>query len=736
MPFSSSLTGPVRGVRPGVGRRLLALTAAAAGCLLATAPSVLADTRVAIQTGDFGAGASGRVLRIVEERDLFANEPMRVSVTPAATGNVLVADSAGKVTAGAGCQLLSTGDARCSGAGLTGMLLQGTNRADRLDNDTGVPSRLEGRAGNDALDGGDANDHLEGEDGDDTLDGRGGPGDRVIYSGSDTPVAVTLGDAVANDGGTAEDDNLVNIENVVGSRFADRIIGSGAANVLDGGGGNDTVDGGAGDDLLDEGRPLSGSDDLIGGAGIDRVSYLGRDTGVGVTLNAPGGDGSQADDTATRDNVRPDIENVRGTDRNDVLTGDGGANELDGRGGEDRLDGLGGDDRMIGGVGGDQLNGSDGDDTLSGGDGIDRLTGLAGRDTLRGEAGDDNLDGGTEDDVLEGGLDEDDLSGADGADRLLGGSDRDELSGGRGGDLLDGGGGVDGDAIVDYARDEDVRVTIDPGTSDVVDGTVGDDGGATDGPPGQRDTVISIETIRTGTGNDDMRGTRFAETFFGGPGDDTIIAGGGDDDLHGDNPPEVPFLPGEQPGVDELDAGEGQDHLFSKDGLVDEIRCGLDLNPQGTPLEPVFQSRDRLSSDLADVLTPHPESRLDDCEEIDAEAVGELPGARIASRSLRIGRRGRARIVLRCPAETLTDGCAGRLSVATRARSNAPAGAASYRLENGRTGKVSLRLSRSAARRLVRRKIAHATATEHDRAGRPKATSTQLRVKPRTARAR
>jgi Ca2+-binding RTX toxin-like protein len=697
----------------------------AAFALAVIAEPAAADTEVSVVDGNFGAGANGRVLKIVEERDLFANERMRVRVSRAAAGNVLVADTVGEVVASAGCQLLSTGDARCSGP-FDGILMQGTEHGDVLDNDVAVISRLEGRAGNDILDGGDANDNLIGDEGDDTLNGgEGGTGDRIIYSGSATPVAVTLGDGVGNDGGTAEDDTPVRIEHVVGSRFADQIVGSDAANVIEGRAGNDTLKGGPGDDAFDEGEPLNGGDDVSGGDGIDRVVYLGRTIGVNVSLDDAADDGSVNDDGSSRDNVRSDIENVVGTDQPDTLTGDGDANLLDGRVGGDRLEGLGGGDTMLGGGGDDTVSGFDGDDTASGGDGADRMTGAAGRDTLRGDAGADNIDGGPADDVLEGGNDADRLSGADGADRLLGEGGGDELSGGGGGDLLDGAGDVD--AIIDYVRAEDVRVTVDS-TREVDPKTPGDDGSASDGPAGQRDTVIEVETIRTGRGKDRIEGNLASETFFGGPGDDTLIGNAGADDLHADNPPGVPFLPDEQPGIDEVDGGEGRDRLFTKDGLVDKIRCGTDVGLDGLPLPPLFQPQDELEADLADVLPPHPDSRLGECERLDAEAVGELPGARIVSETLKIDRRDRARVALRCPAETLTDSCAGRLTVAAVGKPKELA-AATYRLDNGKRDKVKLRLSRRAARRLLRHNAAIVKAIEQDRSGRPKITSELLRVK-------
>jgi Ca2+-binding RTX toxin-like protein len=63
------------------------------------------------------------------------------------------------------------------------------------------------------------------------------------------------------------------------------------------------------------------------------------------------------------------IEDAEGSVLDDVLLGNGGANELDGSFGADRIEGRGGADELFGG---------DGDDTLNGGTGTDVLNGRGG----------------------------------------------------------------------------------------------------------------------------------------------------------------------------------------------------------------------------------------------------------------------------------------------------------------------------------------------------------------------
>ena len=110
---------------------------------------------------------------------------------------------------------------------------------------------------------------------------------------------------------------------------------------------------------------------------------------------------------------------------NDVITGNGAANNFDGGLGNDKISGLGGKDT---------LNGAKGNDTLKGGNGADKLLGKIGKDTLNGDAGNDKLDGGAGNDKLFGGV---------GNDRLIGGAGNDLLNGGKGNDILIGRSGSD-----------------------------------------------------------------------------------------------------------------------------------------------------------------------------------------------------------------------------------------------------------------------------------------------------
>ena len=82
---------------------------------------------------------------------------------------------------------------------------------------------MEGGLGADTLYGGQGDDWLAGGMGADQL--RGGAGqDWVSYEGSDTAVTVKLLEGVA-EGGHAQGDRVVDIENVIGSHLPGYIVG-------------------------------------------------------------------------------------------------------------------------------------------------------------------------------------------------------------------------------------------------------------------------------------------------------------------------------------------------------------------------------------------------------------------------------------------------------------------------------------------------------------------------------
>jgi Ca2+-binding RTX toxin-like protein len=281
--------------------------------------------------------------------------------------------------------------------------------------------RLAGGSGNDDLAGGAGDDQLSGGKGDDTLSGGSGS-DTVTYAAAHAGVSASLETGLVTGEGI---DHLTSIENLTGSAFDDVLTGNGAANLLVGGAGNDQIAGGAGNDILAGGL---GDDILSGGAGKDTASYELAMYAITADLALGTAEGEGTDSLVG-------IENLRGSNQADLLTGDALANLLDGGAGDDLLSGGAGNDVLTGGYGNDRLLGGDGLDTASyagstAGVTVDLVLGVAvgeGTDTLSsieaviGSLYVDVLSGDGLDNVLDGGSGDDRLIGLEGRDTLTGG---------------------------------------------------------------------------------------------------------------------------------------------------------------------------------------------------------------------------------------------------------------------------------------------------------------------------
>jgi Ca2+-binding RTX toxin-like protein len=313
--------------------------------------------------------------------------------------------------------------------------------------------KLAGGDGNDVLYGGDGTDRLAGGDGNDWFSpGRrnpafvsdvvnGGSGsDTVSFSGDNIAVTVNLTSGTAIETGHNADTGrisaqLSSIENAVGGTQGDTLVGSSANNRLSGGGGSDALTGYDGDDVLLGGGGNDrlagdfGADTLDGGAGTDVANYAKSIAGVEVNLATGFGYGGYA----AGDRLS-NIENVIGSNYNDILIGSSSANQISG--------GLG-NDNLYGGAGNDLLDASKGDDAVFGGDGTDTLLGGDGNDGLFGEAGDDVVYAGNGNDYIEGGAGNDVLWGEAGNDNVLGGAGDDFFVLGAGDDNFTLGTGAD-----------------------------------------------------------------------------------------------------------------------------------------------------------------------------------------------------------------------------------------------------------------------------------------------------
>nr|WP_281501785.1 calcium-binding protein [Aliiroseovarius sp. F20344] len=331
--------------------------------------------------------------------------------------------------------------------------------------------------------------------------------------------------------------------------FPETVNGTASNDTIEGSVGFDTLHGMAGDDVL----LWSGGGDLFyGGAGIDTVSYAGATDCVVVNL------ATGKTDHAALGEQFDSIENLTGSDFNDVLVGDAGDNTLVGGAGDDILCGGAGQDWLDGGVGLDSVSyatsaqgitislqdgtGGTGDVLIS----IEGVVGSAHADDVTGDDGENRLAGGGGADILNGLGDNDELFGNDGNDTLIGGDGDDVLDGGDGDDFLIGGSGADhfiGGGGIDTADFSSMGSAL---TMDLLTGlrkgwAIGDQ-------------FHSIEVIVATEFKDNLGGSNDAETLVGNGGDDTIRANGGDDTVLGGD------------GNDRLWGGTGHDVVSGGDG--------------------------------------------------------------------------------------------------------------------------------------------------------------------------
>jgi hypothetical protein len=345
---------------------------------------LLALTAVASPAAASTAGVQGATLSVAGA----SGERNRLTVAVAGD-RIRVTDTGAAIRAGAGCTL-SRRTVSCPLAGLAELVADLGDRNDRLGVSRGVTlrSRLRGGSGDDVLAGGGGPDELD-----------GGTGrDAVTYAARADAVAVSIGGG-ADDGAPGEgDDVLAGVEHLVGTPGADVLAGSGLGerlegrqgdDRLDGRGGNDTLVGGSGADALGggDGRDVflaltgpDGADVLQGGAGTDRADYGPRRGGVVADADGRADDGERPGGqlaatgpvpaiallaSAERDNVLPDVEDLRGGGADDVLAAGPAGGRVEGLGGTDVVGGGPGTDRLEGGAGFDRLLARDGrGDTL------------------------------------------------------------------------------------------------------------------------------------------------------------------------------------------------------------------------------------------------------------------------------------------------------------------------------------------------------------------------------------
>ena len=404
-----------------------------------------------------------------------------------------------------------------------------------------------GLGGSDAIIGTNHDDTLIGGGSNDFL--RGGAGsDTASYASSTVGVTINLATNV-NTGGEAAGDVLQEVENVLGTAFADTLTGDGADNKFEGGAGPDTMEGGTGSDTL---------------------SYASSALAVTVNLatNTVSGGDANGD-------VISNFDNVMGSAGNDNLTGTAGDNLLDGNGGDDTMTGGAGNDTYVVSTANSVIteNPGEGTDTVrtnlanfalgftfenliftgsaahtgSGNSSNNVMTGSTGNDTFFAGMGSDTLDGGDGNDVL--------VGNAGGADLFT--AIQDAFDGGAGNDTLyvKAGDVIQGGADRDFLHlVNDHAITINLGSTGIewIETLFGND--TIDGST----QTVGIEVYSDG-GNDTITGSAFNDIVWAGSGNDMLTGGDGNDALIGDI------------GSDSISGGNGNDTFFidSDDTFID-----------------------------------------------------------------------------------------------------------------------------------------------------------------------
>jgi len=289
-----------------------------------------------------------------------------------------------------------------------------------------------------------------------------------------------------------------------------------------------TITGGSGDDTI---NGSNGNDSLIGGEGIDVIlAGLGNDTLVGAHDDAllDGGTGSNVLQIGVNFNDFSDaqinaIETV-------TLTATGLVVSLDAQNENEGLTINGfatGASTITGGLGGDTITGGSGDDFLTGGAGVDSVVGGAGNDTIVVSSANDS---GAE--TLGGGLNADILRVLDDlvihANAVV--SSFEAISLAEGAHLVIAASELTDNAIVTVSGTPGTVAL--PGVTEQVTftGTANGDIITLAGITSMTDAMLKVDALG---GDDNVTGSRFADSLSGGDGADTITGGQGNDTLTG-----------------------------------------------------------------------------------------------------------------------------------------------------------------------------------------------------------
>lgn len=500
---------------------------------------------------------------------------------------------------------------------------------------------LDGNGGDDLLVGGNGNDIIYGRAGNDTIDASAGGAD-MIYGGSETDtisfkdaaaaVRVNLDTApnstyaiAANTAVNSGTQRVYQVENIIGSSFADTLIGTAGNNIIDGGVGYRMVNGNIvwNNDLL---AGLGGDDTYIVNS---RMAIISEQIGKGTDNVIASVDYTLSSNVENLTLVGAAGQMGKGNELDNILTGNSVGSTLIGRAGNDTfISGaglttvsytdaqnsvyinLGNTDVSLPELTASILYANSGDDSFGGVDTYAGITSLVGSyydDILIGTSGNDSIDGNIGADYMMGGAGNDTyyvddlgdiVADADGYDTVVSavyeytlGESLDALT------LADGyainGTGNDQDNVINGNADSNVLLGM--AGNDIITAGAGDDlldGGEgadiLDGGAGLDsyvidnvgDVIIDIdggqtitsyisfvlpdnfqELILLGSDDFDLSGNALDNVMYGNAGNNSLSGGGGNDTLSGGD------------GDDILYGGDGDDTVWGGTGS-DQIIAG------------------------------------------------------------------------------------------------------------------------------------------------------------------
>jgi Ca2+-binding RTX toxin-like protein len=297
------------------------------------------------------------------------------------------------------------------------------------------------------------------------------------------------------------------------------------------------------------------------------------------------------------------------------------------------------------------LNGQADDGHAGEGDNVlaENIFGAGGSDTLVGDGEDNRILAGDGDDQIAAAGGRDAISPGDGNDTVDAGDGTDSVEGASvadGADSLNGGGG--GDDFVNYCCGADPV-------------NIAQDGQGNDGRVGEGDNLAGFEAFAGGDGADTITGDAGPNVFTGNAGGDLLVGLGGGDQFF---------------------AGSGDDTVVATEPAVPASARAAAVAGAGADDLDCDLGFDTVAASAADLV-----------------AVScERQGARVASESATVSKKGKASLLVECP---LAEGapCSGKLALLSNGKQIAKG---SFNVANGKTKKATAKLSKKGRKALAR----------------------------------